>query len=123
MRSFQVNSLSVVSLRGDDVVATAHFYRDVIGLSLLPHHGSWPTFDVGQGVHLVILKGAKLPVRDEQDVRFPVLAFSVADLEAAVENLHSHEVEMPWGIESSSSAHWVMFHDPAGNLIELAEFY
>lgn len=122
MGSYRVHGLSVVSLRAADVPATAHFYRDVIGLNLLPHHGNWPAFDVGHGVHLVILADEIQPFRDEYSVRFPVVTFSVSDLDVAVENLRDHNVEIPWGIESSSGARWVMFRDPAGNLIELAEF-
>jgi predicted enzyme related to lactoylglutathione lyase len=46
-------------------------------------------------------------------------AFKVQDLDAAVERLVAHNIELPWGIEGSGSSRWVMFHDPAGNLIEL----
>jgi catechol 2,3-dioxygenase-like lactoylglutathione lyase family enzyme len=50
------------------------------------------------------------------------VAFAVDDLEAAVERLRAHGVSLPWGVEEDAGARWVMFHDPAGNLIELAEF-
>jgi hypothetical protein len=42
-------------------------------------------------------------------------------LALAGEKLRSHGVEMPWRIEDRSGSRWVMFHDPAGNLIELAQ--
>ena len=48
--------LAVVSLWAEDVAATAHFYRDVIGLKLLMHDRHRPHFDLG-GAYLVILKG------------------------------------------------------------------
>jgi catechol-2,3-dioxygenase len=51
-----------------------------------------------------------------------LIAFAVADLSAAVERLQAHQVALPWGVESDEHSRWVMFHDPAGNLIELAEF-
>jgi hypothetical protein len=39
--------LAVVTLWAEDVAITAHFYRDVIGLRLLPQHGDRPHFDLG----------------------------------------------------------------------------
>jgi catechol 2,3-dioxygenase-like lactoylglutathione lyase family enzyme len=111
--------IAVISLRAEDLRATAHFYRDVLGLRLAPHHGSGRLhFEVG-GVYLVLLQGAPPP--PSQD-RFPVIAFSVTDLEAAVKNLQSHQVALPWGVERDQHARWVMFHDPAGNLVELVQF-
>jgi catechol 2,3-dioxygenase-like lactoylglutathione lyase family enzyme len=113
--------LAVVSLWAEDVPATAHFYRHVIGLRLLPHHGSRPHFDAG-GLYLTILQGRPSPAEDAVPARFPLIAFAVEDLDRAVEHLRAHRVELPWAIEEDADSRWVMFHDPAGNLIELAEF-
>jgi hypothetical protein len=33
----------------------------------------------------------------------------------------AHGVELPWGIETSEQARWVILRDPAGNFIELAQ--
>jgi len=128
MANFQPDGLTVVSIRAADLHATTHFYRDVIGLRLLPHHGTRPTLALGHGAHLVIVQGANvpappLPEQGSASDRFPVLAFTVADLEAAIAHLQAHQVELPWGIESSDQARWVMFHDPAGNLLEFAQFH
>ena len=76
--------LAVVTLWAEDVAAAAHFYRDVIGLRLLPHHGDRPHFDLG-GVYLTILKGRPQPVQDSTPDRFPIVAFAVDDLDAAVD--------------------------------------
>jgi catechol 2,3-dioxygenase-like lactoylglutathione lyase family enzyme len=113
--------LAVVSLWAEDVPACAHFYRDVIGLRLLVHHGDRPHFDLG-GLYLVILKGRPLPPRDPVPDRFPIVAFAVDDLEAAVDQLRARQIDLPWGIEEDSDSRWVMLYDPAGNLIELAHF-
>jgi catechol 2,3-dioxygenase-like lactoylglutathione lyase family enzyme len=113
--------LAVVSLWAEDVPATAHFYRDVIGLRLLPHHDERPHFDVG-GVFLTILPGRPVSAQDSIPERFPLVAFAVDDLAAAVERLRTHHVAMPWGIEADAGSRWVMFRDPAGNLIELVCF-
>ena len=113
--------LSVVALWAPDIAIIAHFYRDVIGLTPIPHHGERPHFDLG-GTFLVILKGRPSPPEESNPPRFPLLAFSVNDLEAAIAHLRQHGVQLPWGIESDERSRWVMFHDPAGNLIELVQF-
>ena len=100
-----IEELAVISLWAENVPKTAHFYKEVLGLELLPHlHAGRPHFKVG-GAYLTILKGKPQPADDPEPSRFPLFAFRVADL--------------PWGIEGQDKSRWVMFHDPAGNLIEL----
>jgi len=113
--------LAVVSLWAEDVPAVAHFYRAVIGLCLLPHHDDRPHFDLG-GVYLAILKGRPVRAQNATPPHFPIMAFAVDDLDAAVERLREYQVELPWGIEEDAGARWVRFDDPAGNLIELVHF-
>jgi len=114
--------IAVVGLWAEDVPATAHFYRDVIGLSLLAHHhGERPHFDLG-GSYLTILKGRPVPAQDASPPHFPVVALAVEDLDAATERLRAHGVEMPWGVEGDAQSRWVKFYDPAGNLVELVQF-
>ena len=113
--------LAVLSLWADDVPTTAHFYRDVIGLSLLNHHDGRPHFDL-KGIILVLLQGSPQPAQNTTPERFPLFALAVEDLDSAVIKLQAHGVSLPWGIESDHNARWVMFHDPAGNLIELVQF-
>ena len=109
--------LFVVTLWAEDVALTAHFYSDAIGLALAPHHDR-PHFDLG-GVHLTILKGKSTVASASY---FPCLAFSVDDLDAAIQLLQSYQLELPFGVEENNENRWVMIYDPAGNLIELAEF-
>ncbi len=113
--------LAVISLWAEDVAVTAHFYRDVIGLKLLMHDRHRPHFDLG-GAYLVILQGRSLPPLDPVPARFPIVAFAVDDLDAAIDRLRLHRIDLPWGIEKDADSRWVMFHDPADNLIELAHF-
>jgi catechol 2,3-dioxygenase-like lactoylglutathione lyase family enzyme len=115
------NKFAVVSIWAEDVSATTHFYRDVIGLHLLDHHGDRPHFDL-DGVYLTLLKGRPTPAQDAVPVRFPLVAFAVDDLDLVLTRLHAHNVELPWGIEQDSASRWAMFQDPAGNLIELVQF-
>lgn len=114
-----IESVAVICLWAEDVIKTAHFYTDVLGLELLSHHhGGRPHFKVG-AVYLTILKGKPLPAEDPDPERFPLFAFRVQDLDSAVERLQANGVELPWGIEGQGDSRWIMFHDPAGNLIEL----
>jgi len=113
--------LAVVSIWAEDVPTTVHFYRDIIGLQLLPSHGERPHFDLG-GTYLTILKGRSVPAQDAVPSRFPLVALAVKDLDIAIDRLRAHQVELPWGVEGDTTSRWAMFHDPAGNLIELVQF-
>lgn len=114
-----IKGIEVISLWAEDVAKTAHFYRDVLGLELDPHHhGGQPHFKIGD-TYLTILKGKPNPAENPHPPRFPLFAFRVEDLDAAVERLTAHGIELPWGVEGQDHSRWVMIHDPAGNLIEL----
>ena len=116
--------IAVVSLWAEDVPTAAHFYRDVIGLRLLSHHSHHdgrPHFDLG-GTYLAILKGKPVPAQNAEPSHFPLIAFAVDDLDSAIERLRAHRVELPKDVAESADSRWVMFRDPAGNLIELVQF-
>ncbi len=113
--------IAVISLWAEDVSAAIHFYRDVVGLPFQAiSSGGHPHFDLG-GTYLTILRG-RPAVPPDPETRFPVVAFATPDLNAALKKLHSLAVDMPWGVETNATGRWVMFQDPAGNLIELVEF-
>ncbi len=114
--------LAVIAVWAEDVTANAHFYRDVLGLDPAPHLGPRPHFRI-DGVYLVILKGTPIPARNSDPDRFPLFALAVDDIDEMVRHLEQHHVISPWGIESDADGRWVMFHDPAGNLIELVQSY
>jgi catechol 2,3-dioxygenase-like lactoylglutathione lyase family enzyme len=126
LSSSKPDRVAVVSLWAEDVATAAHFYQNVIGLRLLPHllqrdQHKRPHFDLS-GTYLIILKGKPVPAQDSEPSRFPLIAFAIDDLEPAIERLQAHHVELPWGVEENADSRWVMFHDPAGNLIELVQF-
>ena len=119
MSAYTPDRVVVLSLWAEDVPKTAHFYKDVLGLELFEHHaGDRPHFKVGN-TFLTILKGKPIPAEDSDPERFPLFALGVPDLDAAVERLQAHGVELPWGIKEGQDTRWVLFYDPAGNLIEL----
>jgi len=114
-------SIAVVSLWAEDVPACANFCRDPIGLELVRHHaGSRPHFDLG-GCFLTIVHGSPV-IPPDPEQRFPVVAFSIPALDKAIERLRLHGVDLPWGVEEDADGKWVMFRDPAGNLVEVVEF-
>jgi len=112
--------IAVVSLWAEDVPATAHFYRDALGLQLLPHHDR-PHFKVGD-VYLTILQGKPVAAQGAIPPHFPLVAFAVEDIDDAVERLKAQHIELPWEIEQDAGSRWVRFYDPAGNLVELVQF-
>jgi catechol-2,3-dioxygenase len=112
--------IAVVSLWAPDVAAAAQFYRDVIGLRSVKQRHKRPHFDLA-GTYLVLLQGRPAPAQDPVPARFPLLAFAVDDLDAALERLQEHQVRLPWGVGHDARSRWAMFHDPAGNLIELVQ--
>lgn len=114
-----IEDIAVITVWAKDVIAAVHFYKDVLGLELLPHHhGGRPHFKVG-GAYLTIMEGKPHPAEDAQPSRFPLMAFRVRDLDQAVSRLQAHGVDLPWGVEGQGDERWVMFSDPAGNLLEL----
>lgn len=113
--------LAVVSLWAEDVPATAYFYQAVLGLNIFPHHsGDHIHFDL-DGCVLAIVPG-RPAIPPDPEPRFPVIAFSVPELDAVIKTLRLHGVDLPWGVETNDASRWVMFRDPAGNLVELVEF-
>lgn len=112
--------IAVVALWAEDIAGAVHFYRDVIGLRPVKHRHKRPHFDVS-GIHLVLLEGRPVAAQNSVPARFPLVAFAVDDLEAALERLQQHDIRLPWGVGHDAHSRWVMFHDPAGNLIELVE--
>ena len=119
MSTFKTGNLFVVTLWAPNIPESLHFYRDVLGLDLLPHHEGQPAFTVGDGIHLAIRKGTPVPAEDS--VPFPVIAFQVTDLDQAIQHLQTHGVKMAGDVVIKPSARYIMFHDPAGNLLEIAE--
>ena len=121
MSSINYPQLKVVSLRAENLHTAVHFYSEVIGLRLLPQHQHPPAFDLGNDCLMVIMRGKSGQEQDKEEERFPIVAFAVEDLETAVEGLQAHGVALPWGVEAGAGSRWVMFYDPAGNLIELVQ--
>jgi catechol 2,3-dioxygenase-like lactoylglutathione lyase family enzyme len=122
MPTLTATRLAVISIRTNRLLETVQFYRDIVGLSGLVHHGRQPAFELGNGVFLVIVESQDAPGQPVGASRFPTLAFAVADLDQAAAQLKERQIEMPWGIESNGQNRWIEIYDPGGNLIEFAQF-
>ena len=116
-----LTKFAVIAVWAQDVTESAHFYRDVLGLEMLPAHDARPHFKV-DGIYFLILQGRPIQAEEMEPERFPLFALSVDDLDEMVRRLAAHGVETPWGVEQNASERWVMFRDPAGNLIELVQW-
>jgi catechol 2,3-dioxygenase-like lactoylglutathione lyase family enzyme len=124
MASLTGKRLAVVSIRTKRLFETVQFYRDLVGLTGLVHHGHQPAFELGNGLFLAIVESQDSSASGQaaDTPRFPVVAFAVDNLEQAAAQLKDQQVDMPWGIESSGQNRWVQFYDPGGNLIEFTQF-
>jgi len=122
MNMTQSPRLAVVSLLVEDLPAAVDFYRDVIGLRLLPHHQPHTAFELENDVFLVLVQGHPNPKPVSEEEHFPAIAFAVDDLESTIEHLKSHNLALPWGVEERAGSRWVKFFDPSGNLIEIVQF-
>ncbi|HMK48083.1 MAG TPA: VOC family protein [Methanocella sp.] len=114
-------TVAVVTLWAEDFEKTVQFYKDVLGFSIYDESDNVVHFDIN-GIYFTIIRGTPCKVTNSIIPRFPVIAFSVENLENVVQVLIDNSIDLPWGIEKSHAAKWVMFNDPAGNLIELVEF-
>lgn len=122
MPDFEISEVVVLTLWAEDIPAQVNFYHNVLGLEPLvtPGHDHRPHFKLN-GATLVILQGQPHPAENTKPDRWPLFALAVNDLEKFVEQLKTHEIQLPWGIEGQSPKNYVMFQDPAGNLIEVVQ--
>ena len=114
--SNQVAVVTVWSPTSDKVDETFTFYKDVLGLRPIT-----PTAFNVDGTFLVIMEGV-LEIKDTKRSRWPLFALQVQDIDTTVTKLREAHVDLPWGIEEDSNSRWIMFYDPSGNLIEIAQF-
>ncbi|MBD2346641.1 VOC family protein [Anabaena subtropica] len=98
-----------------------HFYSQVLGLSkidrTLKYPGAW--YQVGNyQIHLIVASDVPTQNQNEKWGRNPHIAFSVADLEVAKQEL----LNQNYPIQPSASGRPALFtQDPDGNIIELSQ--
>jgi glyoxylase I family protein len=105
-----------------NIEKSQHFYSNVLGLSKIDRNLKFPGiwYQIGNFQIHLILAAKIIPdaVEYEKLGRNRHLAFSVANLEAAKEQLSAHNCQ----IQMSASGRAALFtQDPDGNIIELSE--
>ena len=113
--SNQVAVVTVWAPTSDKVSEAVKFYKELLGLRPIT-----PTAFETDGTFLVVMEGTIEVANTKR--RWPMFALQVPDLDQSVEILRKANVSLPWGIEEDTTSRWFMFNDPAGNLIELAQF-
>ncbi len=116
-----VATVRMISLWARDVPACTRFYKDILGLRLLPLHGQRPHFNI-DGIYLTISSGQPGPLEDLSPERYPVLTINIDDFNGILERLRISKIELPWGIDEGDQVRRVKLFDPGGNLIELVHY-
>lgn len=108
-----------VSLNVSDTERALGFYRDVLGMALLPRpdfpfRGAWLDAGNGRQVHLI---EAKVPADVGQH-----LAFQVTDLDLTIEQLRAGGVETSGAIAvGDTGIRQTFVSDPDGNRVEFTQ--
>ena len=104
-----------------DLAKSENFYGHVLGLSKiersLKYPGAW--YQVGSyQIHLIVAATVPTDKPDQKWGRNPHVAFSVADLDVAKQEL----LNQNYPIQVSASGRAALFtQDPDGNIIELSQ--
>ena len=104
-----------------DTAAALFFYRDVLGLEVIPRPdvgvgGAWLRAGGpgGQEIHLIERPDAT-PVPGQH------VAFRVGDLDAVVEELRAADVGVRGPNELPNGTRQAFVRDPSGNMVELTQ--
>lgn len=120
MRRFKIEKINHVGLPTSDRAASIGFFRDVLGLEVIPHQidGNslvWTRALDGGMVHLI-----EPPPTERGDARTHV-ALQVDDIDAALEAIKSAGIEITSGPgERHNGQRFFFVNDPDGNRIEIA---
>ena len=125
-RSRPKNQVAVLTVwaEAEKIKSTAEFYEEVLGLRRVGVSTTPYILDT-DGTFVVIMEG-NLEHPADTIRRWPMFALTVPDLDKSVRLLRDAGIEFPWGIEEfgapTPSSRYVMFLDPAGNLIEIVQW-
>ncbi|RWZ54442.1 glyoxalase [Halobacillus fulvus] len=113
-----------VSLLVTDIERSKHFYGEVLGFEESNDRpdfgfpGAW--YQIGNTqIHLIVHEeGKTLRGTTEIDSRDGHFAIRVQDMDAFLEHIESHNIEILNKPENKTEWHQVFISDPDGNLIE-----
>jgi len=103
-------------VRTADLKTTAHFFAEVMGMSLIREDKALMQFELPSGQIFEVFGSEN---RYYQFHACPVLAFQVEEVRAAKRELESVGVEFVTDIESYGAEAWTYFRGPDGYLYEL----
>ncbi len=118
MGGFKVEKINHVGLPTDDRAASIGFFRDLIGLEVIPHEieGNplvWTRAEDGGMLHLI-------EPRDGTPAGWHV-ALQVDDIDAALETVKAAGIEITQGPgDRANGQRYFFIDDPDGNRIEIA---
>ena len=118
MRAFRVEKINHVGIPTDDREASIAFFRDLIGLEVIPHQIDdnplvWTRAEDGGMVHLI-------EPREGVSAGFHV-ALQVDDIDAALDAVNAAGIEITSGPgERHNGQRYFFISDPDGNRIEIA---
>ena len=122
----KITQLNHVALHVTDLEASVRFYRDVLGLPVIPRpafdfSGAW--FGVGCGggrqeIHLICRPAKEAPYNTPRERHF---AMRVDDAAAAAERLREAGVPFSGPSRRPDAALQVFLRDPDGHVVELCE--
>src|SRR4051795_12434361 len=122
MPMLNITGVDFVTLPAQDFEASTHFYGTVLGLPFVKRWGSMPAAEYQAGnVTLAIMD----PTAFGQEFRphTSALALQVDDVAAARQQLEAQGVTFLVEIIDSGVCHQSLFHDPAGNTLDLHHRY
>jgi catechol 2,3-dioxygenase-like lactoylglutathione lyase family enzyme len=103
-------------VRSSDLKSAAHFFSEVLGLSLCHENTAILQFELPSG-QLFEVFGSESRFYPLHEC--PVLAFQVEDVRAAKTELASRGVAFVTDVEGNESEAWTYFRGPDGYLYEL----
>ncbi|HEX2036313.1 MAG TPA: VOC family protein [Chloroflexota bacterium] len=108
----QPRAVDFVSYNVSDLQRSVDFYRDTLGLSLVPDRPpEWPEFEVN-GTTVALVAAAEMPKGAQ-------MALAVPDVKAAVEELRAKGVTVIMDALETPVCHMATVADPDGNWIVL----
>ena len=115
-------NIAVVTLWADNFEETVKFYKKILGVNDVHHMAEGVIHFKIDDIFFTVMKGKPAKATNSIIPRFPIIAFSVDDIQKSSDMLIENKVALPWGIEENANAKWIMFNDPVGNLIEFVQF-
>jgi catechol 2,3-dioxygenase-like lactoylglutathione lyase family enzyme len=115
-------NIAVITLWANNFEETLEFYKEVLGINNIHLEMNGVVHFKINEVLFTVMQGKPGKAENSFIPRFPIVAFSVEDIEETSRMLMENETDLPWGIEENATAKWIMLFDPAGNLIEFVQF-